>query len=281
MTSTSDLNIAGSPIYESLVATTGDPYQPPAYQLPDVYGSGSQVAAYSGGSGGSGGYGGGSGWDSGTDWPGASGPGWNGAVPPNAGPAMLSQFLGRMLGDGQSWVAVMIFGGPIADQMHQNQFMQQFGSVPQYGQPAAPGYGNVPGYGFSGGFGYGSNNVPGFGGAPDGAMAQAYQQAYQWAAQQQAALAAGQAETSLPALPPAPEPVAASLPALSPALPPAEATQIYGGMLNQDWAGWLGQTAQSARPQSEEETQEPPYEEPRGGGLSSRLGAAMRELRGR
>ena len=271
MTSTSDLNIAGSPIYESLVATTGDPYQPPAYQLPDVYGSGAQVASYGDGSGG-GANGAGPGWDSGAQWGGVGG-----GLPPNAGPAMLSQFLGRMLGDGQSWVAVMIFGGPIADQLRQNQFMQQFGANPQYGPPGASGYANVPGYGFGGGFGYGSNNA---GGMTEGAMAQAYQQAYQWAAQQQAALAASQYEPALPALPPAPDP--AMVPGLGapPALPPAEATQTYGGMLSDDWAGWLGQTAQGARPQNEEAMDEPPYDAG-GGGWSSRLGAAMRELRGR
>ena len=57
MTSTPDLNIDGSPIYESLVATTGDPYQPPAYQLPDVYGAGRAEVA---------GYGGAPGWRGGT-----------------------------------------------------------------------------------------------------------------------------------------------------------------------------------------------------------------------
>lgn len=301
MTSTSDLNIAGSPIYESLVATTGDPYQPPAYQLPDVYGSREPVAAYGDGSSGAGGPGGsGWGWDSGASWGGQSGTSWTGtnwagmnsggALPPNAGPAMLYQLLGQMfgdrqgLGDGQSWVAVMIFGGPIADQLRQYQMMQQFGPNAQYGQPTAPGYANVPGYGFGGGFGYGANDVPGSGGPEYGAMAQAYQQAYQWAAQQQAALAAGLPAFAPPALPsgtePAVDPAAVQGPATPPALPAAEATQTYGGMLNQDWAGWLGQSAQSARPQSEEEVQEPPYE-PRGGKLSSRLGAAMRELRGR
>lgn len=261
MTSTSDLNIAGSPIYESLVAITGDPYQPPAYQLPDVYGSRAPVSAYD-------------------DNAGAGGAGANraGAAPLSASPDMLSQFLGQMLGggqsagDGQSWVAVLIFGGPIADQLRRHQFMQQFGPIAHYGQPGASGYANVPGYGFSGGFGYGADDLPGFG-TPDGAMVQAYQQAYQWAAQQQAALAAGQAAAAMPALPPASGP--------PPALPSAEATQTYGGMLNQDWAGWLGQSAQSAHPHSEEEVREPPYEEPRGGRLSSRLGAAMRELRGR
>jgi hypothetical protein len=190
---------------------------------------------------------------------------------------MLSQLLGRMLGDGQSWVAVMIFGGPIADQLRQQQLMQQFGPNSQYGQPGASGYANVPGYSFGGGFGYGFNNA---GGMPDGAMAQAYQQAYQWAAQQQAALAAGQVESAMPALTAGPDPIGVPGQDAPPALPPAEATQIYSGMLNQDWAGWLGQTAQGARERSEEEMEEPPYD-PRGGGWSSRLGAAMRELRGR
>ncbi|MBS2964765.1 hypothetical protein KGA66_17030, partial [Actinocrinis puniceicyclus] len=219
----------------------------------------------------------------------AGGPAMPGAgmLPPNTGPAMLSQFLGQMfgngqsLGDGQSWVAVLVFGGPIADQLRQYQFMQQFGSVPQYPAPAPSGYGNVPGYRFGSGFGYGVDDaVPGSG-PQYGAMTQAYQQAYEWAAAQQAMLAAGQAQNVLPALPSGPDtavPVASAVP---PALPPAEATQTFAGMLNQDWAGWLGQNAQNVRPQNEEEdTQEPSYER-RGGRLSSRLGAAVRELRGR
>src|SRR6266699_3000223 len=107
MTSTPDLNIDGSPIYENLVAAAGDPYQPPAYQLPDVYGAGNPggVAAAAAGF-----NGGGPGWDFG------AGMGMGAGTPYTTGtPAMLSQFLGGMLGDGQSWVAVLIFGGPMAD----------------------------------------------------------------------------------------------------------------------------------------------------------------------
>jgi hypothetical protein len=63
-----------------------------------------------------------------------------------------------------------------------------------------------------------------------------------------------------------------------PALPSAEQTQMYGGMLSQDWASWLGESSQNVRPQ--EEDPEDQYER-RAGGISGRLGAAMRELRGR
>jgi hypothetical protein len=108
-------------------------------------------------------------------------------------------------------------------------------------------------------------------------MAQAYQQAYQWAAQQQAMLAAAAQPPALTAGPQTADAFAAPY-SPQPALPPAEETQTYGGMLTQDWAGWLGQTSQSVRPQ--EVDQEDP-DERRGGRLTSRLGAAMRELRGR
>jgi hypothetical protein len=282
MTSTPDLNIDGSPIYESLVATTGDPYQPPAYQLPDVYGAGraqmggAEVA----------GYGGAPGWDAGA----AMGMGM-----PMAGmgtPAMLSQFLGRMLGDNQSWCAIMIFGGPVADQLRQLQQMQFMQSqagqqpymqppfmqspfmqapfmpappapappTPQYAAPGMPASGSLPGY------------------DAQGAMAQAYQQAYQWAATQQAMLAASQ---ELPlALTSGPE--TADIPQYlpPPELPPAEETQAYGGMLNQDWSGWLGQTSQERSPEPQEVEPDDPYDR-RGGRLTGRFGAAMRELRGR
>jgi len=233
------------------------------------------------------GYGGAPGWDvgAGMGMPQAAGAGT---------PAMLSQFLGRMLGDGQSWVAVMIFGGPMADQLRQyqqlqflqsqfaqsqfaqSQFMQpqstqspfpqsQFAQSPQappYAAPAPPGSGSLPGYD-----------------AQYGAMAQAYQQAYQWAAQQQAMIAAAQQPP--PALTAGPD--AADMPQYAPpaVLPPAEETQAYGGMLNQDWAGWLGQTSQSIRPEPQEVELEDPYEQRRGGRLSGRFGAAMRELRGK
>jgi len=259
MTDTPDLNIAGSPIYEQIVATSGDPYQPPAYQLPDLYGAaqadGSAVAGRDLARG----------WDSGS---------WDAPAAAAAGPgtpAALSQFLGRML-DGQSWVAVLVFGGPMAEQLrHQYQQFQQFQQFQQaappagYGAAAQPGYGNVPGYA----------GQPGGPGASEWAAMQAYQQAYMWA-QQQAALAA--APPSPPALTAGPEPAAvpAAYPA-PPALPAAEDTQAYGGMLTQDWAGWLGRTSQNVRPQ---EVEEDPIER-RGGGLAGRLGAAMRELRGR
>src|SRR5262249_50252035 len=121
MTDTPDLNIAGSPIYENLVALSGDPYQPPAYQLPDVYGA--------------------AGAGSGAMAPAAGARGWDygGEVPTMAtagSPAMLTQLLGRMLGDGQSWVAVLIFGGPVADQLrYQYQTQQQSPQFPGYPGP--------------------------------------------------------------------------------------------------------------------------------------------------
>ena len=268
MTSTPDLNITGSPIYENLVAASGDPYQPPAYQLPDVYGAGNQgggaaMAGYTGG-------------DPGAGWDFGAGPGVGmGAGMPYAmgTPAMLSQFLGGMLGDGQSWVAVLIFGGPMADQLRMQQQYQQYGMPPQqpvspYPAPAQPGSGSLPGYGDTSG---------GFDPAGYNAMAQAYQQAYLWAAQQQAALGAAQQPPPL-ALTAGPD--TAGMPQYSapPALPAAEETQTYGGMLSQDWASWLGESSQNARPQ--EEDPEDPYER-RGGRLTGRFGAAMRELRGR
>jgi hypothetical protein len=286
MTSTPDLNIDGSPIYESLVATTGDPYQPPAYQLPDVYGAGrdnqggAALAAY----------GGAQGWDAGA----VAGMGM-----PMAGagtPAMLSQLLGRMLGDGQSWCAIMIFGGPVVDQLRQYQQMQHMQSqggpqgypqqpymqppgmpspfmptptppsppVPQYAAPAAQASGSLPGYD-----------------DPQGTMAQAYQQAYQWAAQQQAMLAASLGGQAQPlALTSGPD--TAGLPQYfaPPELPPAEETQTYGGMLNQDWSGWLGQSAAERGPEPQEVDLDDEYDR-RGGRIGGRFGAAMRELRGR
>jgi hypothetical protein len=134
--------------------------------------------------------------------------------------------------------------------------------TPQYAAPAMPASGSLPGY------------------DAQGTMAQAYQQAYQWAAQQQAMLAASQ---ELPlALTSGPE--TADIPQYFPPpdLPPAEETQAYGGMLNQDWSGWLGQNSQerSPEPQPQEVELDDPYDR-RGGRLSGRLGAAMRELRGR
>lgn len=294
MTSTPDLNIDGSPIYESLVATTGDPYQPPAYQLPDVYGAGQAeqgVAALAP-------YGGAQGWDSGMGMP-MGGAGTS---------AMLSQLM-RMLSDGQSWCAIMIFGGPVADQLRQyqqmggmpgmpfmqggqpgypqQQFMQQPFMQPQYGAPSPfmptpqPPSPPVPEYAAPAA--QASGGVPGYGSAQD-AMAQAYQQAYQWAAQQQAMLAAslgGQAQPlALPAGPPTADIPQYFAPPELPPPPPAEETQTYGGMLNQDWSGWLGQSAMERSPEPQEVELDDEYDR-RGGLLGGRFGAAMRELRGR
>jgi hypothetical protein len=301
MTSTPDLNIDGSPIYESLVATTGDPYQPPAYQVPDVYGagqagSGAALAPYQGGdmTGA---------WDtSAVAGAGPMGMGMNlgGMMAGPGGPAMLSQLLGRMMGDGQSWCAIMIFGGPAAEQMRghqqmqfiqspmaQSQFMQPafaptpppipipMPQVPQYAQPAQPVSGTVPGYD-TGTYDTGSYNTGSMDGSSVAAM-QAYQQAYQWAAQQQAMMmAAQQGPLALTAGPDTGE-----MPMFNPAmLPPAEETQAYNGMLGQDWSGWLGQTSQARTPEPQEVELDDPYER-RGGMLGGRLGAAMRELRGK
>lgn len=270
MTSTPDLNISGSPIYESLVATSGDPYQPPAYQLPAL-----------------------------VQPPDAPGAGYGGQYGAEYGaaahdsPAMLSQFLSRIFGDGQNWVAVVVFGGPMADQLRR-QFpaYQQFLPSQQFPQPpmAQPPWPGSPS-------GYADASGLGGLGAEQATMAQAYQayqqmMMYQWAAQQaaqQQAMTAGQQPLALTAGP-APQAADVPLPALPlPPDPPGQAAAGYGGMLTEDWAGWLGQTAQSARPQllpqdaledDQEDRYEPSYER-RGGRLSSRLGAAMRELRGR
>jgi hypothetical protein len=235
------------------------------------------------------GYGGAPGWDPGA----AMGMGMGMPMAGPGTPAMLSQFLGRMLGDGQSWCAIMIFGGPVAEQLRQYQQLQFMQSQdgqqphpqppfmqspfmqppfmpappapspppPQYAAPGAPASGSLPGYG------------------ADGAMAQAYQQAYQWAAQQQAMLAASQAAEPL-ALTSGPETADIPQYLAPPGMPPGEETQAYGGMLNQDWSGWLGQTAQERSPEPQEVELDDQYDR-RGGRLTSRLGAAMRELRGR
>ena len=276
MTYTPDLNISGSPIYENLVATSGDPYQPPAYQLPALF-----------------------------QPPDASGAGYNAeygadfaaeyGAPSYGSPAMLSQFLNRILGDGQSWVAVLVFGGPMADQLRQFQQFPQYPQPPQPQMPQPFWPGAPTDYADASGMG-----------AEQAAMAQAYQayqqmMMYQWAAQQQAmqqqamqqqvmqpqAMMPGQQPLALTAGP-AMQSAELPLPMAAPDLPD-QAAVSYSGMLTEDWAGWLGQTSQSVRPQPEpqdmyqddqEDRYEPSYER-RGGRLSSRFGAAMRELRGR
>ncbi len=269
MTSTPDLNISGSPIYENLVATSGDPYQPPAYQLPAVFQPPPEAQD-----------------------PGYASASWYGGG--GATPDMLSQFLGRIF-DGQNWVAVLVFGGPMADQLRQSQQFQQY-QMPQPPQPFLP----TPQYGYAGA--PGSNATS----ADQAAMAQAYQayqqmMMYQWAAQQQAMqqqqqqpqMMAGQQPLALTAGP-GPQMADVPLPAIAPSMPDAVGPPMrpgvagYEGMLTRDWASWLGQTSQSARPEpvlqdqyedDQEVSFEPSYE--RRGGLTSRLGAAMRELRGR
>jgi hypothetical protein len=273
MTSMPDLNITGSPIYEDLVAVSGDPYQPPSYQLPDVYGGGyveapppaTPVAN-----------------------PGAAF-GLPGLAPTaiamNAAPEALTQFLGQFLGNG-NWFAVLIFGGGAAEQF-QRMYQQ-----PQYQQPAYSGYDAASQY------------------SPE-QIYQAYQW-YAAQQQAQAALEA-RTPAALPPAPepyPAaaqyfppqqqppmalPEPVPVPMQMQMQQLPPApqmmqqmqqmpvsygvEATQQFGG-LTQDWAAWLGRASQTANPEMEGGA--PGYDDDRrGGGVGGRFGAALRELRGR
>ena len=287
MTYTPDLNISGSPIYENLVSTSGDPYQPPAYQLPALFQPPDASGTYS--------------TEYGAEYGAEQG------APTYGSPAMLSQFLNQIFGDGQSWVAVVVFGGPMADQLRQfQQFPQQpFAQYQQSPEPALP----QP---FWPGAGGGYADASGFGGAPNGmgaeqaAMAQAFQayqqmMMYQWAAQQQAMQqqAVQQQVMQQQAMMPGQQPLAltagpaihgADLSMSMPAPDPSDQAAVsYGGMVTEDWAGWLGQTSQNVRPQpmaqdvlddDQEARYEPSYER-RGGRLSSRLGAAMRELRGR
>jgi hypothetical protein len=265
MTNMPDLNITGSPIYEDLVAVSGDPYQPPAYQLPDVYGGGYVEAPPPPMPVSSGAFG----------LPGIA----PSAIAMNAAPEALTQFLGQFLGNG-NWFAVLIFGGGAAEQF-QRLYQQPQLQQPQYQQPMYSGYDSGSQY------------------SPE----QIYQ-AYQWYAAQQQAQAALESRTPA-ALPPAPEPYPAVSQYLPPQQqPPAalpvpvaapmqmqqlqpmqqmpgaygvEATQQFGG-LNQDWAEWLGRASQTANPEMEAA---PGYEDDRRGGAGGRFGAALRELRGR
>jgi len=299
MTSMPDLNITGSPIYEDLVAITGDPYQPPAYQLPDVYGGG-LVAV-----------------------PPRALPDTTGSFPAipstvsmQAAPEAVTQWLGQFLGHGNgsgigngNWFAVLVFGGAAADQFRHMSPVSQF----QQYQPAGnSGYDAWTQY------------------TPE----QMYQ-AYQWYAAQQQAQAALEARTPA-ALPAAPEPMAAAAQYFQPQQQPpaalpvpvtvqqaavpmqaqpmpvqqmqmqqvqqmqqmpvqqvqqlpvqqvqmpygAEPTQQFGGMLTQDWADWLGRASQTVNGPMEE-VGAPGYPEERRGGIGGRFGAALRELRGR
>lgn len=291
MTSMPDLNITGSPIYEDLVAVTGDPYQPPAYQLPDVYGGGLVAAPPQA-------------------LPDTTGsfPAIPSAVSMQAAPEALTQWLGQFLGHGNgNWFAVLVFGGAAADQFQRMSPAAQFQQYQQY-QPA-------------GNYGYDSWTQY----TPE----QMYQ-AYQWYAAQQQAQAALEARAPA-ALPAAPDPMPAAAQYFQPQQQPpdalpvpmqvpmqaqpmpvqqmpvqqvpvqqmqqlqqlqqlpvqqaqmpyaAEATQQFGGMLTQDWADWLGQASQTANG-SMEEVGAPGYPEERRGGIGGRFGAALRELRGR
>src|SRR5436305_14850414 len=102
MTSTPELNISGSPIYENLVATSGDPYQPPAYQLPALFqppdaagaGYGAQAAA-------------------------RHGAGCGAPADRYGSPATVSQPPRQIFGDGPTWRAAVVFGCPMAERRRQ------------------------------------------------------------------------------------------------------------------------------------------------------------------
>jgi hypothetical protein len=265
MTSMPDLNITGSPIYEDLVALSGDPYQPPGYQLPDVYGGGlvaappqSLPADTSG-----------------------SFPVIPNAVSMQAAPEAVTQWLGQFLGTG-NWFAVLVFGGAAADQF---QHVSQTAQFPQYQPAGYSGYDAWTQY------------------TPE-QMYQAYQW-YAAQQQAQAALEARapaalpaapepipaaaqyiQPQQQPPAALPMPVTVQAALPMQAqpvqqaPMPYAAEATQQFGGMLTQDWADWLGRASQTVNGPMEE-VGAPGYPEERRGGFGGRFGAALRELRGR
>ena len=287
MTSMPDLNITGSPIYEDLVAITGDPYQPPAYQLPDVYGGGLVAAPP-------------------PALPDTTGsfPAIPSAVSMQAAPEAVTQWLGQFLGHGNgNWFAVLVFGGAAAEQFRHMSPAAQFPQYQQYQPAGNSGYDAWTQY------------------TPE----QMYQ-AYQWYAAQQQAQAALEARTPA-ALPAAPEPMAAAAQYFQPQLQPpaalpvpvtaqaavpmqaqpmpvqqmqqipvqqvqqlpvqqmqmpygAEPTQQFGGMLTQDWADWLGRASQTVNGPMEE-VGAPGYPEERRGGIGGRFGAALRELRGR
>ena len=219
MTSELDLNIAGSPIYEGLVASTGDPYRPPGYQPPDAgTGNAGPVAR---------------GWSDSVPpgWGAPVPPAWTGGLPPEwaATPELIGRLLAGVLGDGQNWFAVLLCGG---------------GATAQF-QQAAQVLGHYP-CGPAAGGGYVVAQFP-------------------------------PAHQSPPALPGGAGRMDPGEPA--PLASPGEATAQIGGMLAQDWAGWLGRTSQSAQPREAQAAAEPGPR--RGSRLTGRLGAAMRELRGR
>lgn len=273
MTSMPDLNITGSPIYEDLVAVSGDPYQPPAYQLPDVYAGGYMAVPPHASPDTSGSY-----------------PAIPNAVSMQAAPEAVTQWLGQFLGNG-NWFAVLVFGGAAADQF---QRMSQPAQYHQYQPAGYSGYDSWTQY------------------SPE-QMYQAYQwyAAQQQAqaaleARAPAALPAApepipaaaqyiQPQQQPPAMLPVPVTVQAGLPMQAqpvqqlpmqqaPMQMPMgygiDATQQFGGMLTQDWADWLGRASQTVNGQMEE-VGAPGYPEERRGGIGGRFGAALRELRGR
>jgi hypothetical protein len=261
MTSMPDLNITGSPIYEDLVAMSGDPYQPPAYQLPDVYGGGYVEAT----------------------------PASTGSFPmPAAGqtafamqaaPEALVQWLGQFLGTG-NWFAVLIFGGGAADQFQRGM---------------APAHYQEPGYsGYDAASQYSPEQIY------QAYQWYAAQQQAQAALEARTPAALPPAPEAYPAptqyIQPQQQPPAA-LPA--PAMPfgqmppqmqqmqqmpvaaayGVDATTQFNG-LTDDWADWLGRASQTVNPEMQE-VGPPGYEEERRGGIGGRFGAALRELRGR
>jgi hypothetical protein len=232
MTSELDLNIAGSPIYEGLVASTGDPYRPPGYQPPGYQlsdagpGSAGPVAR---------------GWSDSVppSWSESAPPGWSAPIPPAwigslppewaGAPELIGRLLAGALGDGRNWFAILLGGG---------------GTAAQFQQAA-----QIPGPHTCG---------PATGG---GYVVAQYPPAHQPPASLPGG--AGRADHG----------------ELAPAAPSGEPAAQIGGMLAQDWAGWLGRTVQSARPYEDRAAPEPGPR--RGSRLTGRLGAAMRELRGR
>jgi hypothetical protein len=261
-----DLNITGSPIYEDLVAVSGDPYQPPAYQLPDVYGGGYVEAAPA---------------STGSFPVPAAGPT---AFAMQAPPEALVQWLGQFLGTG-NWIAVLIFGGGAADQFQRGM------SPTQYQEPGYSGYDAASQYS--------PEQIY------QAYQWYAARQQAQAALEARTPAALPPAPEVYPAPPPYFQPQQqppAALPA--PVMPygpipqqmqpmpqmqqmqqmpvpasyGAEATQQYSG-LTDDWAEWLGRASQTVTPQMQEVGAAGYEEEQRG--IGGRFGAALRELRGR
>jgi hypothetical protein len=267
MTSMPDLNITGSPIYEDLVAVSGDPYQPPAFQLPDVYGGGYVEAMPA---------------SAGSLSAPAAGPT---AFAMQAAPEALVQWLGQFLGTG-NWFAVLIFGGGAADQFQRAMAPAQYQEPGYSGYDAASQYSPEQIYQAYQWYAAQQQAQAALEARTPAALPpapEAYPAATQYIQPQQ------QPPAALPApalpfgqMPPQMQqpmqqmsqmqqmPVAASY--------GADATMQYSG-LTDDWAEWLGRASQTVNPQMQE-VGAPDYDEERRG-IGGRFGAALRELRGR